>query len=113
MQARWKARDNRASRHVTDHHRAPSDQCALSNLDSAHHDRTASDRRAFAHHSVFHLPVLLRMQPPVAAGRARAADIDEDDAVADEDFALDGAPGAYERVMRDFAATPDFRIALN
>src|ERR1700691_5622103 len=113
MQARRKARDNRARGHVADHHRARSDQRARSNFDSAHHDRAAADRRTLAHHGVFHLPVLLRGQLAVAGGCARIAVVDEDNAVADEDFVLDGDAGAYEGVSRDFTAVRYFRVTLS
>ncbi len=65
------------------------------------------------HHGVFHHPIVLGLQRPVGVGRARIPIVDEHHAVADEDFVFDRDAGTYERVTRDFAATPDFRVALN
>ncbi len=62
---------------------------------------------------MFHLPVAFGLRRTVSSGRARITIVDEDDAVADEDLVLNGDAGAYKRMTRDFAATPDLRVALN
>src|ERR1700722_10086563 len=62
---------------------------------------------------MFHLPVAFALRRTVSGRRARITIVDEDDAVADEDLVLDRDAGAYKRVTRDFAAAPDFRVALN
>src|SRR5215469_12513463 len=107
------AGNDRPGRDVAYDHRARANQGALSDLDSAHHNRAASDRSAPAHHGVLHLPVALGLRRAVGGGRARISVVDEDDAVTNEDFVLDGDARTYERMAGDLASPADLRVTLD
>src|SRR5713101_5602030 len=89
-----------------------SNNCARADLDAAHDHGPAPDRCRATHRGFFHRPVFFRLRRPVAVGRAWITIVDEDHAMADEDFVLDSHAAANEAVARDLAAPADSGAAL-
>src|SRR5277367_641750 len=100
-------------RHVMSHYGAGSDQRAFANLKAAHDYGARADRGPAANARALHPPVAVTPAAAVGVGRARAAIIDEHDAVADEYFILDIDTGAHERMAGNLAAPADDRVTLH
>lgn len=93
--------------------RARADHCARADLDAAHNHGPAPNRCRATHGGFLHRPVLFRLRRPVAVGRARFTIVDEDHAMADEDFVLDRHAAANEAMAGDLAAPADSGAALD
>ena len=93
--------------------RARADHCARADLDAAHDHGPAPNRCRATHGGFLHRPVLFRLRRPVAVGRARFTIVDEDHAMADEDFVLDRHAAANEAMAGDLAVLSDSRVLLN
>src|SRR5712692_5511562 len=112
-QTRRMPRDQRVRRYITRDQRACSDQSALADFDTAHHDRAAPDRGPAPDDGRLEPPVSFLLGRAVGIGRARKAIVDEHHAVADEHLIFDNDAGADEAVARDFAAPADRRAPLD
>jgi hypothetical protein len=92
---------------------ARADYCGLADLDAAHDHGPAPNRCRATHCGFLHRPVFFRLRRPIAVGRAWITIVDEDHAMADEDFVLDSHATANEAVARDLAAPADSGAALD
>src|SRR5687768_6281637 len=99
--------------HVARDDRAGPDRGALADLDAAEDGRARPDGGPAPDDGAFERPVRLPLRRAVGVGRARAAVVDELDAVADEDLVLDRHALADEGVAGDFAARADARALLD
>src|SRR5260370_8748914 len=85
---------------------ARADYCGLADLDAAHDHGPATNRCRATHCGFLHRPVSFRLRRSIAVGRAWLTIVDEDHAMADEDFVLDSHATANEAVAPDLAAPP-------
>ena len=89
------------------------DDRARAHPDATEDDGAGAEGRAALDDDLQQLPVLPRLQRPLAGRRARVLVVDEHDTVPDEHLVLDGHALADEGVALDLAAGADPRATLD
>lgn len=107
------SRDRRACGDVSRDDAAGSDQSVFPDGDPAQQGRTRADGCATLHVRLLTFPVGITLGSPGSGGRARAAIVNENYTMPNEDFGFDRDTFANESVTRNFATLTDFGALLD